>query len=119
MKQYELTVMIHPDLEMNLQPALDKVVKLIESFGGKVTKEENDGKKRMAYDIEGQKFALYYYYEIDLPADAPEKLERALTLTDEVIRQLLVAKDARKEKMAAKRKATHVDEEETNEEEEK
>ena len=43
MKQYELTVMIHPDLEMNPQPALDKVVKLIESVGGKITKETNEG----------------------------------------------------------------------------
>ena len=28
MRQYELTVLIHPDLEMNLQPALDKIGKI-------------------------------------------------------------------------------------------
>ena len=41
MKQYELTVLIHPDLEMNLTPALDKINKLIESQNGKIVKETN------------------------------------------------------------------------------
>ena len=44
MKEYELSVLFHPDLEMNLDPALDKVKKLIEANGGKIDKEENDGK---------------------------------------------------------------------------
>ena len=39
MKDYELTVLFHPDLEMNLDPAIDKVKKLIESNGGKIIKE--------------------------------------------------------------------------------
>gem|GEM_PF-5296620 len=49
MKQYELTVLIHPDLEMNLTPALDKINKLIESQNGKIVKETNEGKKRPAF----------------------------------------------------------------------
>ena len=44
MKDYELSVLFHPDLEMNLDPALDKVKKTLESAGAKITKEENDGK---------------------------------------------------------------------------
>ena len=59
MKDYELTVLIHPDLEMNLEPATTKIKSLIEKNGGKITKEENDGKKRLAYDIKGQSFAVY------------------------------------------------------------
>ena len=38
MKDYELTVVFHPDLEMNLDPAIDKVKKLIESNQGVITK---------------------------------------------------------------------------------
>ena len=63
MKEYELSVLFHPDLEMNLDPALDKVKKIIESAGGKITKEENDGKKRLAYSINGQDFAVYYFID--------------------------------------------------------
>ena len=44
MREYELTVLIHPDLEMNLEPATDKIKALIEGNGGKITKEANEGK---------------------------------------------------------------------------
>ncbi|MDO4759241.1 MAG: 30S ribosomal protein S6 [Candidatus Saccharibacteria bacterium] len=104
MKQYELTVLIHPDLEMNLTPATDKVQKLIESHGGKIIKETNEGKKRLAYSINKQDFAIYYLYELELPAPAPAKISSVLNITDEVLRYLLVTVDERKAKLAAKRK---------------
>lgn len=113
MKQYELTVAIHPDLEMNMQPALDKVVDLIKSVGGEITREENEGKKRLAYKIGVQEFGLYYCYYVDLPTDAPAKISRSLAIMDEVIRYLLVTKDERREKMEAKRKAASEENEET------
>ena len=105
MKDYELSVLFHPDLEMNLDPALAKVKKIIESNGGKITKEEPDGKKRMGYKIKGQEFAVYYYFDVDLPAEAPAKISAVLNITDEVLRYLLVRVDERKAKFAAKRAA--------------
>lgn len=101
MKDYELSVLYHPDLETNLDPALTKVKKLIESAGGKITKEENDGKKRLAYRINAQDFAIYYYYDVQLPADAPAKISSTLNITDEVLRYLLVRTDERKAKAEA------------------
>ncbi|MBQ9019898.1 30S ribosomal protein S6 [Candidatus Saccharibacteria bacterium] len=124
MKQYELTVMIHPDMEVNITPAVDKVKKLISDNGGEIIKETNEGKKHLAYEIDKQEFAVYYYFELNLPADAPSKISNVLNITDEVIRYLLVKVDPRKLKMEARRKAgnnnndTEADEaEEGNEEE--
>ena len=105
MKNYELTVLIHPDLEMNLDTATNKIKDLIEKNGGKITKEENDGKKRLAYTIQGQDFAVYYYYELELPTEAPAKIETTLNITDEVLRHLLVTVDERKLKYEAKQAA--------------
>ena len=105
MKNYELTVLIHPDLEMNPEPAIDKIKDLITKNGGKVTKESNDGKKHLAYAIKGQDFAVYYYFEVELPADAPRKIESTLNITDEVLRHLLVVVDERKLKAEAKQAA--------------
>ena len=105
MKKYELTVLFHPDLEMNLTPATNKIDKLIEDNGGNITKSTNEGKRRMAYPIKGHDFAIYYYYEIDLPAQAPAKIESVLSITDEVIRSLLVKVDPKKLKIEAKRTA--------------
>lgn len=105
MKNYELSLLFHPDLEMNLEPATAKVKELIEKNGGKITKEVNDGKKRSAYAINGQDFAVYYYYEAELPADAPKKIESVLNITDEILRYLLVKVDERKLKYEAKQAA--------------
>ena len=105
MKNYELTVLIHPDLEMNLDTATNKIKDLIEKNGGKITKEENDGKKRLAYTIQGQDFAVYYYYELELPTEAPAKIETTLNITDEVLRHLLVTVDERKLKYETKQAA--------------
>ena len=118
MRQYELTVLIHPDLEMNLEPATDKIAKLVESVDGKITKETNEGKKRLAYKVANQDYAVYYYYELELPAgDATERITKVLGITDEVLRFLLVSADERKAKMEAKRNARAPKEGETIEEE--
>ncbi|MBR2544115.1 30S ribosomal protein S6 [Candidatus Saccharibacteria bacterium] len=114
MKNYELTVLFHPDLEMNLDPALDKVKKTITTLGGDITKEESDGKKRLAYKISGQEFALYYYFELALPAEAPAKISSALNINDEVLRYLLVKVDERKKKFEKLQ-----EEKESNDKEEK
>ena len=105
MKNYELTVLVHPDLEMNLEPATAKIKDLIEKNGGKIVKESNDGKKRLSYSIRGQDFAVYYFYEVELPAEAPKKIESVLNITDEVLRYLLVTVDERKLKYEAKQAA--------------
>ena len=104
MKDYELTVVFHPDLEMNIDPALDKVKKIIEQNGGKITKEEAEGKKRLAYSINGQDFAIYYYFDVSLPAEAPSKISSTFNITDEILRYLLVRTDERKAKLAARSK---------------
>ena len=105
MKDYELTVLFHPDLEMNLDPALEKVRKIVKNAGGTVVSEEPDGKKRTAYKIKGHDFALFHFFVVSLPADAPKKINDVLNITEEVLRHLLVKVDPRKAKYAAKRMA--------------
>ena len=98
MKDYELTVLFHPDLEMNIDPALDKVKKLITSMGGKIIKEEAEGKKRLAYSIAKQEFAIYYYFDVSLPPEAPNKISSSMNIVDEVLRYMLVRADGKRNK---------------------
>ncbi len=93
MKEYELTVLIHPDLESDLEKPLGKVRKLVTDNGGEITKEDNWGKKRLAYRINNEDFAVYVYMDVKLPADAPLKISSTLNITDEVLRYLLVKVD--------------------------
>ena len=110
MKDYELTVLFHPDLETNLDPALDKVKNLIETNGGKIVKIEPEGKKRLAYRLKGQDFAIYYYYDLQLPAEAPNKLATVMGITDEILRAMLVKTDARKARYEEYLKSKSADE---------
>lgn len=117
MKEYELSILFHPDLEMNLDPAVTKVKKLIESAGGKIVKEEPEGKKRLAYPIGKHEFALYYYINAELPAEAPGKISSALNISDEVIRHMILKADPKRAKYAAAKAAAEESTEEKAKEE--
>lgn len=93
MREYELTVLIHPDLEADIETPLKKVRGIVESAGGKITKEDNWGKKKLAYKIGKQDYAVYVYFDVSLPTDAPLKISNTLNITDEVLRYLLVKVD--------------------------
>lgn len=91
--EYELTVLVHPDRESALEKALDVVRELVKGSGGTIKKEDNWGKKRLAYTIKKQDFAFYVLMEVELPADAPLKISNALNISEDVMRYLLVKVD--------------------------
>ncbi len=93
MKEYELTVLIHPDLEADLETPLAKVRDIVTTAGGKIVREDNWGKKKLAYAINREEFAVYVYMDVELPADAPLKISNTFNITDEVLRYLLVKVD--------------------------
>lgn len=93
MKKYELSVLIHPDLEATLETALKKVRGIVTEAGGEILSEDVQGKKRTAYKLKGQDFAIYVYMDVNLPAEAPSKLSSTFNITDEVLRYLLVIAD--------------------------
>jgi small subunit ribosomal protein S6 len=92
-KEYELTVLIHPDLEADLETPLAKVREIITSAGGVIAREDNWGKKKLAYAINREEFAVYVYMDVELPADAPLKISNTFNITEEVLRYLLVKVD--------------------------
>lgn len=92
-KAYELVVLLHPDLEIDIDAPVSKVEALVAAAGGKVTKRDNWGKKRLAYRIKRQDFAIYVYFELDLDAQKVRELENTILITEEVLRHLLVAKE--------------------------
>lgn len=121
MKEYELTVLIHPDLEADLDTPLKKVREIIKSAGGEIVSEDNWGKKKLAYKINREDFAVYVYMDVKLPADAPLKISNTLNITDEVLRYLLVTVDEKGRALLAedKKRASEATEGEDTKVEEK
>ncbi len=100
-KEYELTVLIHPDLEADLETPLTKVRDIITTAGGTIKNEDVWGKKKLAYAINREEFAVYVYMDVELPSDAPLKVSNIFNITDEVLRYLLVTVDEKGRKALA------------------
>lgn len=106
MSQYEFAVLYHPDLEVDLSKAEEKITKLFTDNGGKVVATDNWGKRKLAYTIKKQEHAVYVFYTVELPGTSLQKIESTLNITDEVIRYLITKPDL---KAIAKAEAAKVE----------
>jgi small subunit ribosomal protein S6 len=93
LNSYEVAVLYHPDLEIDLGKAEDRVTKIIADNGGKITKTDNWGKRKLAYPIKKQDFAVYVFYTVEIPAENVTKVEQIFNITDEIIRFLITRPD--------------------------
>jgi small subunit ribosomal protein S6 len=103
MNQYEIAVLYHPDLEIDLEKATKKVEQIFTDNGGTVVNSDNWGKRKLAYTIAKQDHAVYVIYTVDMPGSGVAKTESTLNITDEVIRFLITRPDL---KAIAKAEAT-------------
>ena len=126
---YEIAVLYHPDLEIDLEKASTKVEKIITDNGGKINNTDNWGKRKLAYPIAKNDFAVYVFYSVEMPAANVSRVEQTFNITDEVIRFLITKPDlkaktkaealaAEKAKKAAERGDRGDDDEDENDEEE-
>lgn len=106
MNQYEIAVLYHPDLEVDLSKAEAKVAKIVTDNGGQVTATDNWGKRKLAYPIAKQEHAIYVFYTVEMPGASVAKVESLLNITDEVIRFLVTRPDL---KAIAKAEAAKVE----------
>ncbi len=103
--QYEIAVLYHPDLEVDLSKAEERVAKIIADVGGKIDATDNWGKRKLAYTIKGQEHAIYVFYTATIAGAAVAKVESTLNITDEVLRFLLTKVDHKAIAKAAEQKA--------------
>lgn len=105
MNQYEIAVLYHPDLEVDLSKAEERVAAIIKNNEGKITATDNWGKRKLAYPINKLEHAVYVFYSVELAGERVQKVENTLNITDEVIRFLIVKIDPKQQEKAAAMKA--------------
>ena len=93
MRNYEIAVVLHPDLEIDLATTLDKVEGIITKNGGKITKKDNWGKRKLAYKIKKQDWGIYVFYNVEIDPAKINKINQTLRITEEVLRYLIVSID--------------------------
>jgi small subunit ribosomal protein S6 len=126
LNQYEIGVIYHPDFEVDITKAEEKVKKIITGNGGKLTATDSWGKRKLAYTINKQDHGVYVFYTVEMPGASVKKVESTLNITGEVIRFLITKPDlkaiakadklkAEKAKKAAERTGKDDEEEEDEE----
>jgi len=93
LNSYEIAVLYHPDLEIDLDKAESRIKKIIADNGGNITKTDNWGKRKLAYTVKKQEFAVYVFYTVDMPAENVAKVEQTFNITDEIVRFLITRPD--------------------------
>lgn len=93
MNQYEVAVLYHPDLEIDLGKASSRVEKIFTDNGGVIKNTDNWGKRKLAYPIKKSEYAVYVFYTVEFPTASVRKVETTLNITDEVLRFLITRPD--------------------------
>lgn len=93
-REYELVVIFHPDLDEN---AMTELIKRISSWitedGGELLKTDIWGRREMAYLIRKQKYGQYVLFHSKMDPKLGTTLERNLGFLEPVMRYLIVAKE--------------------------
>jgi small subunit ribosomal protein S6 len=90
-RDYELMVVLDPNLEEAAVEALNaRIATLAAQRGGSVESVDNWGRKRLAYPIKRYRDGVYILSRLKLPPQSAAEIERALKLTESVMRHLLV-----------------------------
>ena len=94
MNKYELALVVSAKLDAaGVGAVVDNAKQLIERFGGQVTEVEEWGKRKLAYEIQKQREAFYFFVQFEADAAAPAEIEARMRIMENVLRYLVLCKD--------------------------
>lgn len=92
MREYELTLVIHPELdEAAFNDVLDRVTGWITDDGGEIVETKQWGKRTLAYPIRKLTEGQYVLLHTKMDPSFGAELERNLRFLEPVLRFLLIA----------------------------
>jgi small subunit ribosomal protein S6 len=99
---YETMYILRPDLgEEQVEQAVNKYQNFLREQGADNIEIQNRGKRRLAYEINRNRDGIYIQMNYTGPGAAIAPMERAMRLSEEVIRYLTVKQDIPEEKPEA------------------
>src|SRR5215207_7304289 len=94
MRRYELMLVFRPDApDDRIAAIIDRTTRQIATDGGQIVKVAPWGRRRLAYPIDRHREGAYHIVVFEAPTGVIAELERALLITEEVLRHLLVRQD--------------------------
>ena len=89
MNEYEILLLLDPDLPEDKQgEVVERVRTLIEQGGGTVERHDPWGRRRLAYPIQKKEEGVYHLVSFTSEAETLDELSRVLKIDDDVLRHM-------------------------------
>lgn len=93
MNSYETVIIINNQMKQNeIKKEIEKVQKFINELG-KVTKVEDLGERKLAYEIKKHKRGYYCVFEFDSDRSKIAELERFYRIEDNILKFIVIRKE--------------------------
>lgn len=90
MRQYELILIVQPDLEEEAtSEVIERVKSMITDNGGEILKTDLWGTKQLAYEILDFRQGYYVYMEVEFSPEFGNELKQNLRYVEPIIRHML------------------------------
>jgi len=93
-RRYELMLVFRPDApDDRISAIIDRTTRQITTSGGQIIKVAPWGRRRLAYAIDRHREGAYHIVVFEAPTTVIAELERAILITEEVLRHLVVRQE--------------------------
>ncbi len=92
MRHYEITLIVHPDQSDQVGTMIEKYKEMITTDGGNIHREEDWGRKHLAYPIKKIYKAHYLMINIECSQKTLDKLNYNFRFNDAILRNLVIAR---------------------------
>ena len=94
MRNYEIAIIIHPELEdAAYNEVVERVQELIKNSGSTIAKVDQWGRKKLAYEISNLTEGQYVFFQTEMEPTICSEIEHALQLNESIIRFMITSKE--------------------------
>ena len=93
MNKYETIFLIKDDITEEQRNAVVSEIRKYLVKNGKVSEEENLGKKKLAYEVKKNEYAYYYVINFTGKASIIPELERKYRINENILKFITIKKD--------------------------
>lgn len=95
MRHYEIVLLVHPDQSEQVPAMIDRYTSVITDKGGKVHRQEDWGRRQLAFPIDNAHKAHYVLLNIEADNEVIDDLKSTFRFNDAIIRNMIMRrKDA-------------------------
>ncbi len=93
MRHYEIVLLVHPDQSEQVPAMLERYRSVVETRGGTIHRQEDWGRRQLAYPIAKVHKAHYLLLNVEANDEAMRELASAFRFSDAVLRNLVIKRD--------------------------